>query len=308
MMFLIAQFIGLCIINIYNTPQEKTVFNETTQHIEKIRVKPELPYGMEPPSEIKPQDAFSSMVIAILIATLAILLFTKIKARLLIRIWFFAVVILSIGITLNAFFLKIFLAGPTQLLAFIIAIPLAVYKIFERNLLIHNLTELLIYPGIAAVFVPLLNIWFALALLILISIYDIYAVWHAKFMQKLAMFQIKELNFFTGFFVPYISKKQYKKIKKLRAVMKKERDKKKLKEIKLKVNLAILGGGDITFPLIFAGTLLTTSTFLHASLISIFSTISLLLLFIFAKRGKFYPAMPFITLGCITGWLVSFLI
>ena len=32
-------------------------------------------------------------------------------------------------------------------------------KIYRKNLIIHNLTELAIYPGIATVFVPILNFW-----------------------------------------------------------------------------------------------------------------------------------------------------
>jgi presenilin-like A22 family membrane protease len=82
----------------------------------------------------------------------------------------------------------------------VIALPLAFTKIYGRNFLVHNLTELFIYPGIAAVFVPILNIWTIIVLLILISIYDMWAVWHSGIMQKMAKYQINQLKIFSGFY------------------------------------------------------------------------------------------------------------
>lgn len=305
-MFLAAQLIGLAVIQAYSTPIKQIVFNETTQQFEEVITSPTIPYRMQPP-EIEPRDFFPSFIMAIIIAIILILFLTKIKAKILLKAWFFTVVLLTIGISLNAFIFKLFV-GPTALLAIILALPLAVYKVFERNLVVHNLTELLVYPGIAVVFVPLLNIWFALALLVLISIYDIYAVWHAKFMQKLAMFQIKQLHVFTGFFIPYVSKKEAIKIEKLKALARKKgkpEAERRLKKARIKVNLAMLGGGDITFPLIFAGVVLRATGLLPALFIVIATTISLLLLFVSAKRGKFYPAMPFLGAGCVAGWLLG---
>ena len=69
-----------------------------------------------------------------------------------------------------------------------------------KNLYIHNLTELLIYPGLAGVFVPLLSIWTMIFLLVLISVYDMWAVWHSGIMQKMAKYQINKLKIFSGFF------------------------------------------------------------------------------------------------------------
>jgi presenilin-like A22 family membrane protease len=305
-MFLLAQIIGLAVIHAYSPRVEYVMINGTLQN---LTIEHKLPYGMQPP-EVEPQVSFMSIILAILMATALIFLLSRIKARIFLKAWFFVVVLLSMGISLNAFLLKLF-TGPTALLALIIALPLAVYKIFEGNLVIHNLTELLIYPGIAAIFVPLLNIWFAFMLLIAISLYDIYAVWHAKFMQKLAMFQIKQLRVFTGFFIPYVTKKDVARLKKLRSLARKKGKKeaeRRLKKARIKVNLAILGGGDITFPLIFTGVILRATGLLPALLVSLATTISLFVLFISAKKGKFYPAMPFLTGGCIAGWLLGLLV
>lgn len=290
-MFLVTQIIGLAVIHAY--------------------VSQELPYGMQPPALETQKDFFSMLPmigIAFVIAIFLVILLTKIKAALFLRLWFFVVVILAVGITLNSLFFY-FEIPYTAIIAAVIALPLAFFKIFKRNLLVHNITELMIYPGIAAVFVPILNIWTVIILLILISAYDIYAVWHSGFMQKMAKFQINELKFFAGFFVPYLSKKERKKIRTLKQKYKKKQiPEKVLKKKKIQVSLAILGGGDVIFPIIAAGIFLNAFGLISALLITICATIALAGLFIAARRGKFYPAMPFLTAGIFAGMLLSWLI
>lgn len=169
---------------------------------------------------------------------------------------------------------------------------------------VHNITELLIYPGIASVFIPLLSIWAVIFLLFVISIYDMYAVWHAGFMQKMAKYQIEKLKIFSGFFVPYVGKKERELIKNA----KRSNTLHKLKKKKIKVNVAILGGGDIVFPIILAGVVLQTLGFLQALIISIGATLALSYLFYISEKGKFYPAMPFISAGCLIALGIAYLI
>lgn len=279
-MFFITQLIGLAVINAYTSR--------------------ELPYGMQPPEDLTPRSGFSSLLFAFVIAIAIIFLLMKFKFKMILRFWFFFVVIIALSITLNTLLLK-FNLSPYY--ALIPALPLAFYKIFKRNIIIHNLTELLIYPGIAAVFVPILSLWTIILLLLLISIYDIYAVWHSGIMQKMAKFQMNQVKVFAGFFVPYISKKVRLQLEKIKNMPKNLR-----KAKKIKVNLAILGGGDVVFPIIMAGVVFKTLGFFPALIISLFATLSLLFLFIVAKKGKFYPAMPFITAGCLVGLIVAWII
>ena len=310
-MFLITQLIGIFVISSYLPKQGIEIINGTEQN---VTITPQLPYGMQPP-QVEPGFSLVSIIISFIFAILLIFILTKVKAVIFIRIWFFIVVIMALGIALNSIIsllpIKSFLQYSPYI-ALVIAVPLAIYKIFRRNIIIHNATELLIYPGIAAVFVPILNVWTILLLLILISIYDIYAVWHSKFMQNMAKFQIDHLKLFTGFFVPYITKKQRAELKKQR--FKEKRIKGKGRGKKMKINLAILGGGDVVFPMITAGVMLKTFSMsmpfaiVSALLVSVFATLALLALFIFSKKGKFYPAMPFITAGCIAGMIIAFAI
>lgn len=295
-MFFVTQLIGLAVINAYS-PHEELVYNEETQQMEIVNVTPQLPYGMQPPEDIQPEISLTTIITAFIIAILLIFLLTRIRAAIFLKLWFFFVVVIALGLAINPF-IKSLAQDYAPYVAVVIALPLAFYKIFRRNLIVHNVTELLIYPGIATVFVPILNIWTVIVLLLLISAYDIYAVWHSGFMQKMAKFQIQELKFFAGFFLPYVSKKD-----KARIIEAKSQGKKGLG--KIKVNLAILGGGDVVFPIITSGVVLRMWGFPQAILVSIFATLSLLWLFMVAKKGKFYPAMPYITIGCLLGILLG---
>ena len=294
-MFLITQLIGLFIINFYL--QDGNL----------------LPYGFNQQS-LDMQNSFSflaSMIFSFIIAILLVLILTKIKSVIVMRTWFFIVICLALGLTLNAIFSLIKIPMPA-VFALIIGVIFAYFKVFKRNIILHNITELLIYPGIAAVFASILNIFTLIILLILIAIYDVWAVWHSGIMQKMAKYQINSLGVFGGFFIPYASKKIKDKIKLLRQKYKNHNiPNNVIKRNKIKINLAILGGGDIIFPIISAGVILKVWGLIPALIVVLFSFLALLYLFIFAKKKKFYPAMlyivPGILLGILVGWLARIL-
>ncbi len=294
-MFFITQLIGIAVINQYSPQTEQVI--DAEGNLANITTY-NLPYGIDPPQDIKPANTLISIVIAIAIAVIFMLILMRYKAEFFLRTWFFVVVTLALGITINAFIQGI---QYSSLIAMAIALPLAALKLFKRNIIVHNLTELMIYPGIAAIFVPLLNIWTVVLLLILISIYDIYAVWHAGFMQKMAQYQIKKLKFFTGFFIPYRGKAEDSQIKE----SKKEA---KAKNKKMKVSVAILGGGDVVFPIMLAGVVFNFMGLMQSLVIVVGATLALAGLFYMSKKGKFYPAMPFISAGCLLALGIASLI
>ncbi len=282
-MFLVTQFIGIYVINHY------------------INQDNELPFGLDSPEIEKESDYrnfFYVIIFAFAIAIAILFFLTKLKAQFVLKAWFFVVVTIALAIVFNS----ILPVKYPEWLAILIALPLTFFKVIKRNFLVHNFTELLIYPGIAAIFVPLLNFWTILVLLLIISAYDMWAVWHSGIMQKMAKFQINNLKIFGGFVVPYLSKKMRAKIKKL----KKSKSKKKGKSIK--VNIAILGGGDIAWTLIAAGVMFKLMGFYSALLVIAGATLGLSYLFFFAKKKKFYPAMPFITSGILLGMVASYLL
>ncbi len=68
---------------------------------------------------------------------------------------------------------------------------------------------------------------------------------------------------------------------------------------------AILGGGDIGFPLIFTGVAMKTLGG-KALVIPVFVSLALLLLLVKSEKKKFYPAMPILTLGCFIGYGIAY--
>jgi len=278
LMFIITQFIGLYVVNYYSAEDNP------------------IPYGMEPPVP-EYYGVFTQIIIAFIIAVAILFAITKFELQTILKIWFFVVMLIALALTFNAFFPDF---KYVSYVALLVALPFTIIKIFGKDILVHNFTELLIYPGIAAVFVPILNITTAIIFLILISIYDAWAVWHSGIMQKMAKYQVDKLNIFTGFFVPYVSKKVKLKLKKMK--------KSDLKKSKIKVNVALLGGGDVIFPIIISGVLLNTVGLGPALFAMLGATLGLAYLFFFAKKKKFYPAMPFITAGILIMTGISYLV
>jgi len=321
-MFLVTQFIGLFVVNFY-APTEQVVFNETTGMNETIFVD-NLPYGLQA-TEGESTPNFISIIPSFILAFILILLLMKYKLKIVIRLWFFFVISLALAISINAFFSSISLINAS-IYALCIAIPFAAIKIFKPNPYIHNFTELLIYPGIAVVFVSFLyilnpilvdwgfvkfaltssaNPWIIIGLLILISLYDMWAVWKSGIMQKMAKFQMEEVKIFGGFLLPSVSKKVKKELNRIKIKYKDKKIPKAIKGKKYKVNLAILGGGDVIFPIITSGIFMRAYGFIPALLVIFGSLLGLGFLFMITKEGKAYPAMPYISVGIFLGMLIG---
>lgn len=323
LMFLIAQFIGLAAINIYDQNFGTSAQKARQELIEKGLPVPPMPdisfVSQTVPQPVELKGAFDiaqvviTIVVAVLLAFLLFLFLSRVRTTILIKVWFAFVVFVCLSLSL---ILLLYPIAPTsffnmfgkkvlgiEAVALLLSAILTYYKIVRRNMIVHNFTELLLYAGLAVVFIPMLN-WIAAAiLLIAISIYDAIAVWKTKHMIKMAKYHINELKIFPGFFVPYIGKKDRIKIQKMRAIAlreKKKGKKQKNKDIKIRAEVAILGGGDIAFSLIFSGTILLAFGWLAASIVTLCTTLALALLMILGKK-KPYPAMPFLSAGCFLG-------
>jgi len=271
MFFGIAQIIGLAVTDNYI---DKIATAETGQ----LQWK-QLPSIAGVPVErpdVEPKVSIWYILAAILIGTAIILLIIKIGKTFLWKLWFFLAITVCLQVSLAAFI--------SETLALVLAVLFAVFKIFRPNLIISNLSELFVYGGLAAIFVPILNILYSFILLLLLSIYDMYAVWKSKHMVKMAKFQTAS-GIFAGLLIPYALPKKGKG----------------------KIKTAVLGGGDIGFPLIFAGTVMKTNGMVPALIVVAGSTLALFLLLSLSKKDRFYPAMPFLTAGCALGYVVSLL-
>lgn len=281
--FFVSQIVGLAVTDQY---VEEVVVNETTGKVENVTYK-ELPLDLERP-EVEEDQSYIFIIIAVLVGTAIILLLMKFKGYKVWKVWFFLSVMICLSVAFAAFI--------NQWAAIILALVLAGWKTYRPNFLVHNLSEIFIYGGLAAIFVPILSITSAIILLLAISVYDMIAVWQSKHMVKMANFQT-ESKVFAGLSIPYqLPDKKAKKEKKTKKKVKKGTT--KIRGVKN----AILGGGDIGFPLMFAGVVMKATGFWNVLVIPVVVTIALFLLLYFAKKDRFYPAMPFITAGCFVGY------
>jgi presenilin-like A22 family membrane protease len=161
--------------------------------------------------------------------------------------------------------------------AVIAAAVITLIKFKERDLVAHNLGEILLYGGIVSLFVPILNVVAIIIILLVISVYDFIAVFITKHMVSLAK-QQESLGIFTGLLVVNNDE------------------------------VAILGGGDIAFTMLFASVLLRDFGAIPALMAVYGAVLGLLVLIMIGEKKKFYPAMPFITGGSLLGFGISLLL
>ena len=285
--FLLTQFVGLAVINHY-IDHKKT--DET-----KIVEWKELPYQLERPQVKNQSTSFIPIIIAVIIGTVLVLWLIRWNKPVIWRIWFFLTILLTLSIALSAF--------VAQWIAFGIASALAILRVFRPNVVTQNISEIFIYGGLASVFVPIINVFAAFMLLLIISVYDIIAVWKTKHMVRLAEFQTNS-KVFSGLMIHY-NRKDKSGLSKTKSAI-----------AGAKSNIAILGGGDMGFPLIFAGVVMkglmlnetVLAGFFKASIIPITTAIALFILLMKGQQNKYYPAMPFLSAGAIIGYFIILLL
>jgi presenilin-like A22 family membrane protease len=247
-LFLVCQFFGLFVIQRF------------------LRVG--LPYGLEPP-EVEEEVVPWYIISVILLITFFVLIFQRLRIKFLLKLWFTLAITICISISLSAFI--------EEWVAFLVALMLVSFRLKEKELYIHNLTELLCYGGAAAIFAPIFNVTAMLIILAIISLYDIIAVWVTKHMVTLAKTQ-QEIGVFSGLVIRY------------------------------KDEFAILGGGDIVFPLLFASTVLLEISVIAGIFVVYGAVLGLLTLALIGERKKYYPALPFITSFAVLSFVIGYLL
>lgn len=305
-LFLVSQLVGLWLVN--ESISDVSVVNGTTTISHATTA-----IGERPP--LHGYQSFLYLLLGVLGGTLLLLLLVKFHKTVLWKAWFLLAVFLAQTVAYGVLL--------PQLVALALALLLAIWKVYKPNPIIHNVTEVFLYAGIAVLLVPLFNVFWMLMILLAISVYDFIAVWKTKHMVSMARFQANS-NVFAGFVVPKKGnlpaltasmnpvstvKSAAKSAKKLNAVT---------PDLQMAGGpVAILGGGDIAFPLLFTGTVMEslirdglskTAAFEIVLLVTAGATLALLFLFLYSEKGRFYPAMPFLTIGCVAGWLVTLLL
>ncbi|MBN2458330.1 hypothetical protein JXB31_04335 [Candidatus Woesearchaeota archaeon] len=336
MIFFVSQLVGLAVINEYIDVEKTSETGKTVVNAEAYNLT-----GVQPPEVENESYTWILIIIAVLVGTVMVLLIIRFKQKNLWKLWFFFAVFYCLRYAIAPFVSRIIsnfsaVAAYSFYATLVIAAAVAFYKVFRPNMVVHNISELFIYGGLAALIVPIINMISAFALLAAISLYDMYAVWKSRHMVKMAKYQT-ESKIFAGLMLPYEKKTGRIVIEKAMAgsaslqvhkLGKGSGDRKDgkddLSHKKMAVDkaredegmhssegfkTAILGGGDIAFPLLFSGVVFkTTGSFFDPLIVSITTTVALFLLLYYGKKDTFYPAMPFISMGCVAGYLITLIL
>ncbi|MFA6888779.1 MAG: presenilin family intramembrane aspartyl protease [Candidatus Woesearchaeota archaeon] len=295
LVFILAQINGLFVLDYYINIKQSAIEGKTVIYEEAYQQS-----NITAPQVENESSSYVYILIALIFGTLLVLVLIKYKQRKLWKVWFLLSVIVTLIISMNSWMFRFFgTSGITPLYLYFTTVILCgilgYYKVFRHNIFIHNFTEIFIYGGLAALLVPILNLISITIVLLVVAVYDMYAVWKSKHMIVMAQFQTQE-KLFAGLCIPY-SKKEYT------TPITSQTSSKPLHKTEQKVSTAILGGGDVAFPLLFAGVVMkTTGSYLAPIFVIICTTISLGLLFYYGEKGKFYPAIPFVAAGCFVGY------
>jgi len=250
------------------------------------------------------------LAVGVTIGTILALLIAKFKQTKIWIVWYTLAIFICIATTLGVFI-------KNRFVLFGIAAILAGFKLWKKGGFLANVIEIFIYSAIAIIVSPLLNVTWAIILLLSISVYDFIAVRLSKHMITLAEFQ-KGTKLFAGIQIGYKTKdlkdmqNQDRKETKTKEELCKSTKDKKINEQESKT--AILGGGDIAFPLILNATYfhyvlsitaIKSVSVLICLILVLFQTLALFFLFWISKKGRYYPAMPYLTFGSVVGILVS---
>lgn len=213
----------------------------------------------------------------ILIGTAVILLISKFFVR--IR-----------SISLRALFI-IALFGGTQVflgaffsfyMSFIIALFLLLYRIVRPSIFAHNILIIFACAGVAGVLGISVTVESAVLLLIILSVYDVIAVYQTRHMVYLATHMIAS-QAFLGFIIPE-SLVSYTT---------------KISQARVNEGFMFLGGGDIVLPSVFAVSALSVNVL--ASLFVIIGAVCAIVVnhYILIKTNRPLPALPLMACGMI---------
>lgn len=237
-----------------------------------------------------PQVSFSQFLFYFIFGTffiLAICFFVKFRKRK--GAIFKALFILAV---FGGGFISLSLLMP-NIFALIFLFILIFKWLKNPSVFLHNFIVILGLAGVGANLGLRMTPYLVIALLIILSIYDVIAVYKTKHMVKMAKEMIAH-QAILGFIVP-------QEISGF---------KESLKEIKPGGRFLILGGGDVVFPLLLAVSLLSEGI-INSLIVVVFALIGLFVSFYFfinQKVRKPIPALPPIALFSIIGFLITLII
>ncbi len=184
-------------------------------------------------------------------------------------------------------------------IAVTVAVAVGLTWFFVPKVWLHNVAMILTMVSLGAVFGRMISPWTAMILLLVIAVYDFFAV-RFGYMIWLTK-KLSESNTLPAFFIPRFMSQWKDKLK--------ENGVAKLVEEKpSERDFSILGGGDIAFPLLLVSSVYFAYGFNNAILVAVFSLVGLIGAYwiqaVFIK-GKPMPALPPIAALSLIGLLIA---
>lgn len=180
------------------------------------------------------------------------------------------------------------------IVATLLGVLLAYLILKTKIVFIHNVGVLLATAGIGGIFGLAITPILAVLLLLVLSFYDIIAVYKTKHMVKLAEDMIKSRAIF-GIVLPQNSRGWLESLENVRPGGK----------------FMILGSGDIAMPLVLISSVVAASGLSAGLIVMLFSFVGLFLtheLFIAQRQRRPMAALPPIAALSIIGYLVSIIL
>ena len=175
-------------------------------------------------------------------------------------------------------------------LGFFMAISLTAWKAFRPTITSQNIAAIVSGAGVGAILGGSFGIGPSILFLVILCIYDFVSVFVTKHMVTLAKALTKTPMAFT-----IASPHKFKKATYVGIKGKKKR-----------FHVFQLGVGDMVIPLMFSVSLLSRFSITNSLFSVLGSTIALLsLIYYMSKRPRPLPALPFITVGTLSGFIIS---
>ena len=270
LIFLVTQLLGLYV---------------GSQYLQAIKV------GEATPALENPEAVENSFILFgyIMLSTAGLLIIIKFKKSF-IRVLEAMVVFLASWVTFD--FVMPYNIGYFSL-GFFLAIILTGWKMIRPTVTSQNFAAVISGAGAGALIGGSLGILPSLIFIMILSAYDFVSVFITKHMIHMAKAITERPTAFT-IAVPH-------EFKKLTYVG--------IKKAKRKIHIFQLGVGDMVIPLMFSVSVLSRFTILNSLMTILGSTIALFLMIYFmTKRPMPLPALPFISVGTLSGFLLSLLI
>ncbi|MEA2098131.1 MAG: presenilin family intramembrane aspartyl protease [Patescibacteria group bacterium] len=290
--FLLTAVLAMLVVNSMMTGE--VVY--TSEPVKSVYIPPQPPPEVEPgpdSSGLKPFyipakiDIFQFLLSFFIATSLMLLFLKKFKGKFLFEFFFSGAIIFGAQGPFGLFLSKLY--------AFLAAVLLVVFRFTHPRIWTQNIIIIIGISGIAASLGASINPVFALFILILLSVYDVIAIYKTRHMVKLFKGMASR-----GAVLALIIPKSFSLWKNKFDIIKADNRK----------EFIFIGTGDIALPLFFATAAFVDGVRFSIAIIigAIIGLIADHLVFVTQKEKKAIPALPMIAFFSIAGYIIVSLI